>query len=167
MADFIQCPGCGAEFPPSDGATHAYIGASAGCWGAYGEVLAREYSNMTYMRSHPYTVDAYAVQHPGQPERRTIQSLIVHLITLYGMIELQRPSAEMATVRKNAVTLADGFYWLEPPADMGTLTVVDVLAAPDAAAHDDIVKHWATQMWHVWKSYHAPIKAWAAQIGLR
>src|SRR3712207_8126471 len=29
------CPGCGALFPPSDGAAHPYIGASPGCWALF------------------------------------------------------------------------------------------------------------------------------------
>jgi hypothetical protein len=36
---------------------------------------------------HPLTVDTYAVQHPGVPERRTSQSLALHLITLCLVIE--------------------------------------------------------------------------------
>jgi hypothetical protein len=166
MSDLTACPGCGAELPPIDSATHDYIGASAACWAIYGEVLAREYSDMGYMRVHPYTVDAYAVQHPGKPERRSIQSVIVHLITLYGTIELEYPAGKMAAIRQQATTLADQFYWLAPPDKMGVLTIVDVHAAPDAATHNTTVKHWAKQMWEVWQPHHAIIKKWAAQSGL-
>ena len=50
----------------------------ARCWALYGELLAREYSNQDY---------TYAVQHPGAPDRRTIQSLALHLITLCLALE--------------------------------------------------------------------------------
>ena len=30
-----SCPGCGALFPPQDGPTHRYIGASAACWALF------------------------------------------------------------------------------------------------------------------------------------
>jgi len=29
------CPGCGALYPPSDGPTHRYLGASAGCFALF------------------------------------------------------------------------------------------------------------------------------------
>ena len=38
-----RCVGCGAVVPDIDGSTHPYIGASAGCWEIYGQVLAKEY----------------------------------------------------------------------------------------------------------------------------
>ena len=64
------CPGCGAAFPASDGPTHDYIGASAGCWAVYGDVLAREYSDHRFFRVHQLSVDAYSAQHPGGASRR-------------------------------------------------------------------------------------------------
>ena len=69
---WIICPGCGARVRDFDGATHAYIGAVAGCWELFGEVLAREYEQPAYFAVHHLTVDAYAVQHPGTPSPRTI-----------------------------------------------------------------------------------------------
>src|SRR3954470_16111070 len=81
------CPGCGRLYPGSDGATHAYIGASAGCWARYGELLALEYGDARLMRWHRLTVDSYAAQHPGVPARRSAQSVHVHLAGLYLTLE--------------------------------------------------------------------------------
>jgi len=50
-------------------------------------VLAREYSEPAYFGVHQLTVDTYAVQHPGVAERRSIQSVALHLITLSLMVE--------------------------------------------------------------------------------
>jgi hypothetical protein len=83
----VVCPGCGALVLAADGPTHPYYDKAPGCWALYGEVLAREYSDFRFGRVHHLTVDAYAAQHPGQPERRTIKSVAVHLIGLHLALE--------------------------------------------------------------------------------
>ena len=86
-ANLIPCVGCGALVPDVAGPTHPYIGASRGCWAIYGEVLAKEYGEYGYPPVHGLTVDAYAAQHPGTPSRQAIQSVAVHLIALYLVLE--------------------------------------------------------------------------------
>ncbi|MEJ7711938.1 MAG: DUF5946 family protein [Pyrinomonadaceae bacterium] len=81
------CIGCGALAPDTDGATHKYIGASPGCWEIFGEVIAKEFSDMAYYSVHQLTVDTYAVHHPGTPSRQSIQSVTVHLVSLFGVLE--------------------------------------------------------------------------------
>ena len=61
------CPGCGLVAGPAEGPTHAYIGASPGCWARYGELLA---AGVPPPAPGQLAVDAYAVQHPGVAERR-------------------------------------------------------------------------------------------------
>lgn len=165
MAQTI-CPGCGEQFPHSNGATHDYIGASPGCWTAYGELLAREYSDMAYMRAHQHTVDAYTVQHPGVPGKRSIQSVGTHLISLYARQVLEYSMADLPQVRQQAVKLKSAFTWLEPPTDMGQITVKTVLDAEDAIQHNRLGKDWAQQMWQVWEPHHAQIIVWAKQAGI-
>src|SRR5204863_8366917 len=87
MDKTTPCHGCGAIVPDADGPTHAYLGASAGCWAVYGEVLAREYGEYRYPSVHRLTVDTYSVQHPGTPSRRSIQSVAVHLVSLHLVLE--------------------------------------------------------------------------------
>jgi hypothetical protein len=64
------------------------------CPGCGLELLAREYGELRYPPSHRITVDVYAVQHPGEPERRSIQSVAVHLIALCLVLE-----RDVATVK--------------------------------------------------------------------
>ena len=61
----MRCLGCGGEFREMDGPTHPYVLSSAGCWAAYGELLALEYEDRTYAVVNRLSVDTYAVQHPG------------------------------------------------------------------------------------------------------
>ncbi len=80
-----QCPGCGADFAEIDGPNHKYFGGSAGCWKAYGIVLAREYEDPAYWRVYRLSVDTYAVQHPFNKDRRNVQSVNIHLMALYSI----------------------------------------------------------------------------------
>ena len=81
------CPGCGLVLPALEEPAHPYLGASPACWAVYCDVLAREYGDPAYFRVHQFTVDTYAVQHPGMPERRSIQSVALHLIALCLVLE--------------------------------------------------------------------------------
>ena len=57
-----------------EGKPHNYIGAVQGCWNLYGIILAKEYLKYNALElTHRLTVDTYAVQHPGYPNRRSIQ----------------------------------------------------------------------------------------------
>lgn len=164
MAERVPCPGCGARFPAFDGPTHAYLGASAGCWAVFGDVLAREYSDLAYFRVHQLTVDAYAAQHPGEPSRRTIQSVAVHLIALYLTIECGATAQEVYAARKRAVSggRAEAYVWLDPPAADYDMTVAEVAEARGPEEHARRVREWADCVWSRWAAHHATIREWAA-----
>lgn len=154
------CAGCGASYPKSDGPTHPYIGASAGCWAVYGEVLAREYGEFAYPPIHRLTVDAYATQHPGTPSRRSIQSVAIHLISLHLVLE-RGLEARAATEAIGRAVRRGGFVWLEPPASRGELAILDVRDAVDLPDHVRRVESWARSVWSAW-SFHADrVRRWA------
>ncbi|MBV8688173.1 MAG: hypothetical protein JOZ90_03245 [Alphaproteobacteria bacterium] len=157
-----SCPGCGLKLPPTEGATHAYVLSSPGCWALYSEVLAREYSDPAYMAVHRLTVDAYAVQHPGVPERRSIQSVNVHLVGLHLVLDRGADGAFARHVI-GAMTqkLTDRLTWLDPPADHAALTVRDVIEARDAADHGKRVRDWAAAVWASWRPHHSRVSALA------
>lgn len=138
------CPGCKIVLPHSDGQAHAYLGATPSCWALYGELLAREYSNPAYMAVHRMTVDAYCAQHPGTAERRTIQSINVHLVGLCLAIEHNAPETFIRSAMKTLTEwYADRFNWLTPPEHLGAIRVRDVLAAEDASSHRVLAGQWA------------------------
>jgi len=151
------CPGCGQAYPPSDGPVHAYIGASAGCWARYGELLALEYSSSELMRSHRFTVDAYTAQHPGVAGRRSAQSVHVHLVALHLVLERE---LDEGAVRKAMAGLADGreFGWLEPP-ELRTRTGVEAaIAAAGTDRYGETVRAWALEVWQAWSPHHPAIR---------
>jgi hypothetical protein len=156
------CPGCGAILPALAGPTHDYMESSPACWATYGEVLTREYSDVTYRAVHRLTVDTYAVQHPGQPSPQSIQSVGVHLISMYLVLELGYSSTRATAAIQAAVELGE-FEWLEPPRAMGAWTVAHAAGAANAIEHIERVREWAMSAWAAWGPHHEQIKEWAAQ----
>ena len=122
------CPGCGALYPPSEGATHPYIGASAGCWALHGPMSAgqqpderllaesrvpsrpvRHGAAASAARGASLLVDAYAAQHPGVPSPQSIQSVAVHLLTLHGVLRRGLDPSRALWIRLRAVRFAGVF----------------------------------------------------------
>lgn len=156
------CPGCGALFADGDGPTHAYIGASPGCWALFGEILAKEYGEYRYPDVHRLTVDTYAVQHPGAPSPQSIQSVAVHLISLHLVLEKGLNTQRATKALQRAVAESKHFVWLTPPPSTGNMTIQDVAKAQTLAEHVDLVERWARTVWRAWSDHHATVRRWAA-----
>lgn len=152
------CPGCGDLLPPSDGSSHPYIGASPACWERYNALLAREYGDAALMRWHRLTVDAYTAQHPGVPERRSAQSVHIHLVGLH--LTLER-GLDFAAVPPILRSLADGrvHAWLEPPPLSTAIGLPEALAAIGMQGYGDTVRAWAEAVWRAWAPHHSIIRA--------
>jgi hypothetical protein len=151
------CPHCKLVLPRHDGAAHAYLGGSPSCWGLYGQVLAREYADPAWMAPHRITVDAYAAQHPGRPEPRTVASINVHLVGLYLTLERGLDGGYVRQVIGRLTRDKDRLAWLEPPADLGAITVADVMRAQDPAAHSAVVTDWGRSVWRAWADHHRTV----------
>ena len=142
------CPGCGAMLPSSDGPTHRYIGASPACWAIYTALGVGE-PPVAPSPLRELLVDAYAAQHPGIPSDQAIQSVAVHLITLYGVeVHGHAPADAMALrtrpLREQTSSKRGRFHWLTPPNLSGTVTVAAITTATTpagrAALVDDCVR---------------------------
>jgi hypothetical protein len=162
----ITCHGCGAQVPdlPETRARAEYVGSAAGCWQLYTELLAREYSDIRHAPAHQLTVDTYMIQHPGVPDRRSAQSVAVHLVGLCLMLERGRTALELPRLRKRFVELHPQFPWLAPPASPGELTVVDLLGATSPEEHRALVDRWARSTWQAWSVHHEQVRAWADEV---
>ncbi len=137
---------------------------SAACWHRYGELLARDYSDPAYRTVHRLVVDAYAVQHPGQPSPQSIQSVAIHLMAFCVVFE-RHWDLDRAT-RLLGVAAATGHYaWLAPPPTPAVLTVLHPLAATSAAGHATAVREWAHAAWQAWSAHHAQVRDWATRAG--
>ena len=155
MNNKVKCHGCGALVDVKAGKPHDYIGATQGCWDLYCLILEKQYGEYNYPQlSHRLTVDTYAIQHPGHTTSRAIQSVSVHLVSLFCIFE--RGLDPRTATQKMEKILAKGtkFEWLEPPIQNGQKTVIDVLATTNLAEHENKVLEWAKDVWNCWFLKH-------------
>lgn len=161
------CIGCGGLFPDIDGPTHRYMESSPGCWAAYGDVLVREYGNPDLFDIHRLTVDAYAVQHPGNPSPQSIKSVGYHLLRLYLLLEC---GLDMELANETMIAISktkDQFFWLTPPDSLGTVTVADVTKVVSVSRHKQLVRSWATSVWLAWSPHHPTVRSWLSKTKIR
>jgi hypothetical protein len=145
-----KCFACGGSFVAVEGPTHKYMLSSPACWKAYGELLTREYeSPVLFGAVHRLTVDAYALQHPGDPpDRSARQSVWVHYAALYFCLHKQEDHLRIPSVMQK---LTAGTHPALPPAPARfDVTLEDVLAQGERN-HVSAVKAWAD----------CALKAWA------
>jgi uncharacterized protein DUF5946 len=153
------CPGCGLMLAVGYGPVHPYIGASAACWALYGELTARAFARPEYLAVHQMTVDAYAVQHPGGAERRAVQSVALHLMTLCLWLERDGDPRDGPRLHRRMVRRPI-WHWLDPPDLDGRMTVRDALGARDLADPARGVGAWAGDVWAAWSPHHDTVRRW-------
>ncbi len=160
------CPGCGVQLPPTDGPVHRYIGASPACWAIYANLLNAGEPPLADAPLNALLVDAYAAQHPGTPSDQAIQSVAVHLLTLYGVLIRGVAPNNALWIRQRALRHKKGarhsrlqFQWLTPPAFDNSLTVADIAQAPTPIARTECVRAYIEQVWSRWATTHQPLVA--------
>lgn len=137
-----DCPGCGTgDGPPVP---------SAACAERALVVAEREFSDPAYFAVHRITVAAYTLQHPASSSGHAVA---VHLAALRGAVER---GLEGDALGRHVRWASDALRRrptgpLVPPARRGALTIVDVVAARDAAGHCALVRRWAAQVWEAWR----------------
>ena len=152
------CPGCGLVTEPAQGPTHAYIGASPGCWAAFGALTLEPFGAAG---SGQLLTDAYACQHPGVPERRAIQSVCLHLLLLCATLERGWPPQRAIQLRRQALARPPAVWrWLDPQLPLGSVTIAHVAAAADAADRGRRLRAWAEDVWGAYEAHHAEIRRW-------
>lgn len=171
----VPCPGCKVLFEDIEGARFPYGTSSPGCWKAYTELLGYEHSLPTFPQENRLSVDAYAVQHPqnfplqnslGVSERHkraSVQSVIIHLIALYAALEKKVPLQNISTIMDRILKRKSDYEPLDPPANLGSLTVADFSPEMSEQDYKIFTKKWAQKAWHAWAPYHDPIKQLYAQ----
>lgn len=166
-----QCFGCGGFYEDIEGPVHKYMDSTPGCWKAYGEILAKEYSDLAYYSVHRKTVDAYAIQHPCHPDsqhtptRQQIQSVGIHLIRLCLFIEHNLSPDEANAVMVRATKFKHTFHWLIPPDTPSWLTPTDIIKADRPEVHIELVNIWARDVWNAYEAHHDTVKQWLSKAG--
>ena len=151
------CPGCGLVRGPAEGPTHPYIIASPGCWARFGELLA---AGLAAPGSGQLVTDTYAVQHPGVPERRAVQSVAVHLVSLCASLERGWPPERAPHLLRRALARPAGWRWLNPALPLGRITVSDVAESPSPDERGRRARAWAQDLWSAYSMHHSEIRQW-------
>jgi hypothetical protein len=159
-----RCLGCRAVVPDMDGPHGPFNLASPGCWAIYGEVLAREYGEYHFPPVHRMTLDSYALQHPGRPSLKAVHSIALHLTSLYFMLERGFDADQTTEPVRRLLLRRQGFLWLDPPTELGPLTILDIHGAGDLAVHTQRVRDWAEGVWQSWALHHDTVRSWAESI---
>ncbi|HEX5041879.1 MAG TPA: DUF5946 family protein [Candidatus Polarisedimenticolaceae bacterium] len=152
-----SCPACGALAE----------GGRAACQTLFDEILAREFGDYRYGRVHRLTVDAYALQHPGE-YMRSAKSYAAHLTGMCAALEGDSAAATNRAVQQwlggpKALTRPDH----PPPLQRGALTVAHVHDARDPDEHVRRVREWAASTWEAWRGYHGLAREWIAEATRR
>ena len=130
----------------------------------FGRVVGKEFGGWWSPEVHRLTVDTYAVQHPGRPERRSIQSVALHLIGLHLTLERGAPSHFVIRALREGSKATGLFGWLEPPSPPGNVTVADVVGATEHEDHEKRARAWAASAWEAWMPHHATVRDWAGTL---
>jgi hypothetical protein len=162
--DLGRCPGCGQELPVIDGARHAYVGASSACWTRFAGLGATLPFGGTALRR--LVTDAYMVQHPGVAERRAIQSVGLHLVALYLVLDRGLPPDNLSATLQRALARPPTWRWLEPPVPNGSSTIVDLETAITAGRTADAVESYVHGVWASWAPHRATVAQWAQVAGV-
>jgi Family of unknown function (DUF5946) len=153
------CPGCGAALPAiPDGVTHRYMESSPACWAAF-TALGTAEKPLEGMPFDAMLVDAFAVHHPGTPSDQSLQSVAIHLMVLYGVLERdfkpeqalwlrQRPGRPSRTPKHAR------FHWLTPPDLHSRLTASTVAAGATPLERSELAEAWIREVWDLWKRAH-------------
>jgi hypothetical protein len=135
---------------------------SPACWNAFNTVIAREYSNSELMEIHRLSVDAWAVQHPGDGSRRAVQSVGLHLARLMVQIEEGLTGEEANAAMLKFASRKAELPELQPRGSYA-VTVAQVVNAVAPDDHRSAVRHWAEATWNDWADQHDFIRRWVHQ----
>jgi ABC-type taurine transport system ATPase subunit len=116
---------------------------------AYGDVLAREYQDPALFReSHRLTVDAYTLQHPGDPaDRRAVQSVWLHFASLDAILRCGRSHGGASALLQR---LAGREFPRRPEQRRAWRLTASDIARASIASHPALAINWARETHAGW-----------------
>ncbi len=147
-----RCLGCGLLVQ----------GGTSGCQAMMDELLARDFSDVTYFRYHRMFVDIYCLQHPD-PYCLSAKSLAAHLTGLCWFIDNGRSRAVGSESLRRWLNGTPRIEKPEIPSFRGELTIADVRDAPDPKAYGQAVELWAQSTWQAYSTLHSLARQWIQQ----
>ena len=157
------CPHCNSE---SAAGVEAGLNGKAwtgSCRADYQALLKRERADLRYMRAHALSVDAYAVQHPGEQSDASASRVGMHLVSLYAQLMLDASHRDLKQIRRQAAETIE-FRWLPPPGMPAQFGVQYALKADSPEMHGARVHAWALSVWRAWYPHSDQIMSWTRRI---
>jgi len=134
-------------------------GGETGCQAIFEELLARDFGNVLYFRSHRMLVDTYALQHP---ERycASAKSLAAHLTGLCWLLEHGGSRAVGGEALRRWLNGKPEIEKPELPALRGELTIAGTIATRDPESYGRAVEAWARSTWQAYAPLHPLARRW-------
>ena len=164
MTQSIQletCPDCRVRLPKPevDGHTHPYIGASPSCWTLFSNLWNGGTPPLASFSLRPLILDAYCVQHHGTPSPQAIQSVAIHALTLYGVLNQGYKPDQTVWIRQRLlrdmkIPKHERFEWLTPPAFEQCTTIADIVEEPTPEARSEKAQAYIEEVWTLWQGHY-------------
>ena len=113
---------------------------------------------------HQYVVDAYAAQHADErtkPIKITFALVGLYLFLEHGLSgkEVQRAHMRLARPGRTWPTFV-------LPRDRGSMTAVDVMAAPEGTERDEAIPRWCASVWAAYSASRDEIASLLRRYGI-
>ena len=114
---------------------------------------------------HQYVVDAWAAQHAGADSKPIM--LTFALMGLYLHLERNFTGKQVQRAHMEVANRTRVYPPLVLPADRGTMTAADVLAAPPGPERDSAIEAWCASVWAAHHENRSAIIEWLERNGIR
>jgi hypothetical protein len=105
---------------------------------------------------HQHLVDAYGAQHVRQ-SASTIGAAFT-LAGLYLAVERGFTGRQVQKMHMRMARTSKQWPRFDPPANVGLLTVADVLAVAPGPGRDEKLMEWCASVWRVWSAEHGRVR---------
>jgi hypothetical protein len=165
--DHRTCRGCGARFERTPWALDIDLRASPECWHACGELSGFAAEHLAELGGlHQLTVDAYGVQHVGEPTPPI--RVAYGLVGLYLALECGIDGPGVRDVHGRMGKPRAGWPAFDEAPGVVGVTVADVLRegrdAGSVAGHAAAVQRWARAVWTAWSPRHQDVEQLTEQL---
>lgn len=140
------CPRCGAR-----------LAEAQNCQALYDELSLYTFTRGREEFIHQHAVDAYAAQHVGEDTKPI--ALAAALIGLYLFAERNYSGLRVQQVHMQLGNKMKEWPLFPAPKQRATLTVADVLRAPEGNERDEMIRRWARAVWEMWRERHEEVEA--------
>jgi hypothetical protein len=154
----VICPGCRLERPSLGLDPDPRVNASGECRALMNEMSYYTLAHGDPRFIHQHLVDAYGAQHVVPQSKSTIGAAFT-LAGLYLAVERRLTGRQVQRMHMLMARRSKSWPAFEPPAELGPLTVADVLGVEPGDSRDEALMRWCGSVWTAWSSDHARVRA--------